>query len=29
MLSQFTSVGAIGVIAYCLFKNTMDEKKRR
>ena len=27
MLSQFTSVGAIGVIAYYLFKNTMDEKK--
>ena len=27
MLAEFTSVGAIGVIAYWLFKNTMDEKK--
>lgn len=27
MLSQFASLGAVGLIAYYLFKNTMDEKK--
>lgn len=27
MVGSFTSLGAIGIIAYTLFKNTMDEKK--
>lgn len=27
MIGSFTSLGAIGIIAYTLFKNTMDEKK--
>lgn len=27
MVSQFASLGAVGLIAYYLFKNTMDEKK--
>ena len=27
MITQFTSLGAVGLIAYTLFKNTLDEKK--
>lgn len=27
MLGQFASLGAVGLIAYALFKNTLDEKK--
>jgi len=27
MVSQFGSLGAVGLIAYYLFKNTLDEKK--
>ena len=27
MISQFASLGAVGLIAYTLFKNTLDEKK--
>ena len=27
MITQFTSLGAVGLIAYHLFKNTLDEKK--
>lgn len=27
MVGQFASLGAIGLIAYYLFKNTLDEKK--
>ncbi len=27
MLGSFASLGAVGLIAYALFKNTLDEKK--
>ncbi len=27
MAAQFASLGAVGLIAYALFKNTMNEKK--
>ena len=27
LIAEFSSIGAVGVIAYYLFKNTMDEKK--
>lgn len=27
MITQFASLGAVGMIAYYLFKNTMEEKK--
>lgn len=27
MLGQFASLGAVGLIAYALFKNTLEEKK--
>ena len=27
MIASFSSMGAIGIIAYYLFKNTMEEKK--
>ena len=27
LIAEFSSIGAIGIIAYYLFKNTMDEKK--
>lgn len=27
MINQFASLGAVGLIAYYLFKNTLDEKK--
>lgn len=28
MMQQFTSLGVVGVIAYYLFRNTLDEKKQ-
>ena len=27
IIGQFASLGAVGIIAYTLFKNTLDEKK--
>lgn len=27
MMTQFASLGAVGVIAYALFKNTLEEKR--
>jgi hypothetical protein len=28
MIGQFASLGAVGMIAYVLFKNTLEEKKQ-